>query len=51
MGDLKTSFAALELLQSGFGVSFKLGLANFRKIAGESLSEFLQRIFPQIFRP
>ena len=34
-----------EVLQSGFGVIFQFGLANVRKIAGEFLSEFLQRSF------
>ena len=38
-----------EVLQSGFGVN--VGLAKFRKIASEFLSEFFQQIFPAIFRP
>ena len=29
-----------DVLQSGFGVNFYFGPANFRKIAGEFLSEF-----------
>ena len=34
-----------EVLQSGFGVNFSFWSANFRKIAGEFLREFLQGIF------
>ena len=43
------SFFDPEALQSGFGVNFFFGLANFRKITGEFLSEFCQRIFPANF--
>ena len=35
------------VLQSGFGVSFCFGLANFRKVVGEFLSE-VKQIFPAI---
>ena len=40
-----------EVLQSEFGVTFSFGMANFRKFAGEFLSELFQRIFPQMVRP
>ena len=37
-----------EVLQSGFGLNFKFGLANFRRVIGE----FFQQISPcQGFRP
>ena len=35
-----------EVLQSGDGSNFCVGLANFRKIAHECLSEFFGRLGP-----
>ena len=41
-----------EVPQSGFGVNyFYLGLADLKKLAGEVLSEFFQRISLRIFWP
>ena len=45
----QSRFFGPGVMQSGFGVNFYFGPANFRKIAGEFLSEFWWRILIAIF--
>ena len=50
-GSLRLLSLDPEVLQSGFGSIFFVGLANFRSIAHEFLSELFSEYFPQNFRP